>query len=147
MQTTTLVEGRWFCEGPRRHDERFWLSDFHAHEICSVGLDGVVRTEVGLDGDERPSGLGWLPDGTIAVHADPSGVATLHCNDMLVDSDGRAYVGNFGFDLDSTTAAMGPEGLLTARRRPDARTRTHRLRQLGGRLAVESADGGAARGK
>lgn len=133
MQTNTLVEGRWFCEGPRWHDERFWFSDFYAHEICSVGLDGDVRTEVVLDGDERPSGLGWLPDGrllfvamlarrvmrrehdgSIAVHADLSHVATFHCNDMLVDSDGRAYVGNFGFDLDTTMAAMGPEGLLTA---------------------------------
>jgi sugar lactone lactonase YvrE len=133
MHTTTLVEGRWFCEGPRWHDERFWFSDFYAHEICSVGLDGDVRTEVALDGDERPSGLGWLPDGrllfvamlsrrvmrrehdgSIAVHADLSDVATFHCNDMLVDSDGRAYVGNFGFDLDTTMAAMGPEGLLTA---------------------------------
>ena len=133
MQTTTLVEGRWFCEGPRWHDGRFWFSDFYAHEICSVGLDGDVRTEVALDGDERPSGLGWLPDGrllfvamlarrvmrrehdgSIAVHADLSDVATFHCNDMLVDSDGRAYVGNFGFDLDATIAAIGPEGLLTA---------------------------------
>ncbi len=133
MQTTTLVEGRWFCEGPRWHDGRFWFSDFYAHEICSVGLDGDVRTEVALDGDERPSGLGWLPDGrllfvamlarrvmrrehdgSIAVHADLSDVATFHCNDMLVDPDGRAYVGNFGFDLDATIAAIGPEGLFTA---------------------------------
>ena len=133
MQTTTLVEGRWFCEGPRWHDGRFWFSDFYAHEICSVGLDGDVRTEVALDGDERPSGLGWLPDGrllfvamlarrvmrrehdgSIALHADLSDVATFHCNDMLVDPDGRAYVGNFGFDLDATIAAIGPEGLFTA---------------------------------
>ena len=133
MHTTTLVEGRWFCEGPRWHEGRFWFSDFYAHEICSVGLDGDVRTEVALDGDERPSGLGWLPDGrllfvamlarsvmrrehdgSIAVHADLSDVATFHCNDMLVDSDGRAYVGNFGFDLDATIAAIGPEGLFTA---------------------------------
>ncbi len=133
MQTTTLVEGRWFCEGPRWHDGRFWFSDFYAHEICSVGLDGDVRTEVALDGDERPSGLGWLPDGrllfvamlarrvmrrehdgSIAVHADLSDVATFHCNDMLVDADGRAYVGNFGFDLDATVEAIGPDGLFTA---------------------------------
>ena len=133
MHTTTLVEGRWFCEGPRWHDGRFWFSDFYAHEICSVGLDGDVRTEVALEGDERPSGLGWLPDGrllfvamlarrvmrrehdgSLAVHADLSDLATFHCNDMLVDSDGRAYVGNFGFDLDATIAAIGPDGLFTA---------------------------------
>ncbi len=133
METTTLVDGRYFCEGPRWHEDRFWFSDFYAHEICSVGLDGDVRTEVALDGDERPSGLGWLPDGrllfvamlarkvmrrepdgTIVDHADLGSIATFHCNDMLVDDQGRAYVGNFGFDLDPTLAAMGPEGLLTA---------------------------------
>lgn len=133
METTTLVEGRYFCEGPRWHDGRFWFSDFYAHEICSVGLDGDVRVELAIDGDERPSGLGWLPDGrllyvamlarkvmrreadgTVVEHADLGSVATFHCNDMLVDETGRAYVGNFGFDLDAALATMGPEGLLTA---------------------------------
>ena len=32
-------------------------------------------------------------------HADLSEVATSLCNDMTVDAQGRAYVGNFGFDL------------------------------------------------
>ncbi len=133
MDTTILVEGRYFCEGPRWHDDRFWFSDFYAHEICSVGLDGDVRTEVTVGDDERPSGLGWLPDGrllfvamlsrrvmrrehdgTVVEHADLSGVATFHCNDMLVDADGRAYVGNFGFDLDEKIESMGAEGLLGA---------------------------------
>ena len=133
METTTLVDGRWFCEGPRWHDDRFWFSDFYAHEICSVDLDGEVRVEVSLDGDEQPSGLGWLPDGRllfvamlartvmrrehdgrIVEHADLGEFATFHCNDMLVDDAGHAYVGNFGFDLDTTLEAMGPEGLLGA---------------------------------
>jgi sugar lactone lactonase YvrE len=35
------------------------------------------------------------------LHADLSQIATFHCNDMVVDSAGRAYVGNFGFDLDT----------------------------------------------
>ena len=35
------------------------------------------------------------------LHADLSAIATFHCNDMVVDSVGRAYVGNFGFDLDT----------------------------------------------
>jgi sugar lactone lactonase YvrE len=133
METTTFVEGRYFCEGPRWHDGRFWFSDFYAHEICSVGVGGDVRREVELDGGERPSGLGWLPDGrllfvamlarklmrreadgTVVEHADLGAVATFHCNDMLVDDVGRAYVGNFGFDLDATLEAKGPDGLLAA---------------------------------
>jgi sugar lactone lactonase YvrE len=131
--TTTLVAGRYFCEGPRWHDDRFWFSDFYAHEICSVGLDGDVRVEVSIGADERPSGLGWLPDGrllyvamlsrsvmrrehdgSVVVHADLSDLATYHCNDMLVDHVGRAYVGNFGFDLDTVMDEIGAEGLLAA---------------------------------
>jgi len=64
-----------------------------------------------------PSGLGWLPDGRLLVvsmedrrllrldpdglhqMADLSSLATYHCNDMVVDSKGRAYIGNFGFDI------------------------------------------------
>ena len=67
---------------------------------------------------EQPSGLGWLPDGSLLVvsmrdrrvlrrapdgavteHADLSGHRGGHLNDMVVDAPGRAYVGNFGFDL------------------------------------------------
>ena len=130
LTSTVLVEGRYFCEGPRWHDGRFWFSDFYAHEVCSVGLDGDVTVELSL-GDEQPSGLGWLPDGrllvvgmtkrqvlrrdpdgTVAVHAELGDVATFHANDMLVAPDGGAYVGNFGFDLDGILLAEGEEGLL-----------------------------------
>lgn len=130
MTSEVLVAGRHFCEGPRWHDGRFWFSDFYAHEVCSVGLDGDVRTELSL-GDEQPSGLGWLPDGrlllvgmtrrqvlrrevdgTVAVHAELDGIATFHANDMLVTPVGDAYVGNFGFDLDGLLLAEGEEGLL-----------------------------------
>lgn len=39
------------------------------------------------------------PDGRLAVHADLAAYATGHTNDMVIDAHGRAYVGNFGFDL------------------------------------------------
>jgi len=126
-----IVEGRYFCEGPRWQDGRFWFSDFFAREVCSVGLDGDVVVEAAFDG--RPSGLGWLPDGSLLVvsmldrkvmrrqpdgsfveHADLSALATFHANDMLVDDAGTAYVGNFGFDIDATMAELGVEGMLSA---------------------------------
>ena len=81
--------------------------------------------------DDAPSGLGWMPDGSMlivsmtrrrvlrrspdgrmSVHADLSGIATFHCNDMVVDSSGRAYVGNFGFDLHHELAARGDQSVL-----------------------------------
>ena len=37
---------------------------------------------------------------------------TFHCNDMVVDAAGRAYVGNFGFDLDAEIAARGVPAVL-----------------------------------
>ena len=60
------------------------------------------------------------PDGTLVTHADLSAHATGHANDMTVDDQGRAYVGNFGFDLMSgqppATAALhrvDPDGTVT----------------------------------
>jgi len=110
-----LLTGLRFGEGPRWHDDRLWFSDMHDRRVIAVGLDGAAETMVETPHD--CSGLGWLPDGRLLVvsmedrkllrldpgglaeAADLSGVATFHCNDMLVDAAGRAYVGNFGFDL------------------------------------------------
>ncbi len=114
--TTILVEGLRFPEGPRWHDGRLWCSDQHDRRVLAVGTDGTVETIVEVP--YGPSGLGWLPDGRMLVvsmedrrllRLDPGGLtevadlselATWHCNDMVVDASGRAYVGNFGFDLD-----------------------------------------------
>jgi sugar lactone lactonase YvrE len=127
-RAAVAATGLYFGEGPRWHDGRLWFSDFHARAVCSLGADGNVRTE--LPFDDQPSGLGWLPDGRLLVvsmqrrqvwridrdgarlHADLSAVAGYHANDMVVDAHGRAYVGNFGFDLDRELHARGVEGVL-----------------------------------
>jgi len=115
--TKVLVDGLCFPEGPRWHQGSFWFSDMHAKRVLRCGLDG--RTETVVEVPNNPSGLGWLPDGRLlvvsmndrklmrlepgglAVHAELGHIATFHCNDMVVDALGRAYVGNFGFDLDT----------------------------------------------
>jgi sugar lactone lactonase YvrE len=125
---TTLLEGLHFGEGPRWHDGKLWFSDFYDHAVMSVKPGGKAEKVVEVPG--QPSGLGWLPDGRLLIvsmtdrklmrlegkslvqHADLSGVATFHCNDMVVDSVGRAYVGNFGFDLEAYMAAHGIEAAL-----------------------------------
>jgi sugar lactone lactonase YvrE len=38
-------------------------------------------------------------DGAVHEHADVSALTSGHLNDMIVDRQGRAYAGNFGFDL------------------------------------------------
>jgi sugar lactone lactonase YvrE len=124
-----LTDGVNFGEGPRWRDGRLWFSDFVAQAVESISLAGDLRVEFTLD--DRPSGLGWTPDGdllvvsmekrqvlrrspdgALRVHADLGAIAAFHCNDMVVDAEGRAYVGNFGFDLDAALTARGLEGVI-----------------------------------
>ena len=123
--TSILLEGLHFGEGPRWHDGRLWFSDFYAHAVKSVDETGKVRTELTLD--DQPSGIGWLPDGRLlvvamkeravkrleptglALHADISHLTAHLCNDMVVDVDGSAWVGNFGFDLDAELRTRGAD--------------------------------------
>jgi sugar lactone lactonase YvrE len=126
QQAEPFLSGLYFGECPRWHDGRLWYSDFFDHAVFSVSPDGDRRTEVDFEGE--PAGLGWLPDGrllissrldravvrqepngTLVHHGDLSPWATWHANDMVVATNGQAYCGNFGFDLDGlyegTTAA------------------------------------------
>jgi sugar lactone lactonase YvrE len=133
LETRILLDGLAFGEGPRWHDGKLWFSDMHRKQVMTLDLDGRTETIVEVPGS--PSGLGWLPDGRLLVvsmtdrrllrldggalveHADLSTLAAFDCNDMVVDGSGRAYVGNFGFDLHAgvppTPAALilvTPEG-------------------------------------
>lgn len=113
---TTLISGLSFTEGPRWHDGRLYVSDFYTHRVLAVSIDGATETVAHVP--RQPSGLGFLADGRMLIvsmrdrkvlrreadgslveHADLSGLAPWHLNDMLADHDGRAWVGNFGFDL------------------------------------------------
>jgi sugar lactone lactonase YvrE len=127
-RANVLAEGLYFGEGPRWHQGRLWYSDFYDHQVKSMDAAGATRTE--LEIDDQPSGLGWLPDGRLlvvamhrrqllrldpgglALHADLGGVAAYHANDMVVDGEGRAYVGNFGFHLDEEIKARGVQSVL-----------------------------------
>ena len=121
MGFEVLVEGLSFGEGPRWRNGRLYYSDFFRHVVEAVDLSGKVETVAEVP--NQPSGLGWLPDGRLLVvsmldrkllrqetdgslveHADLSGIATWHCNDMVVDDSGRAYVGNFGYDMEDRNA-------------------------------------------
>ena len=131
-----LVDGLDFGEGPRWRDGQLWYSDFFQHRVYTVTTDGQQETILDL-GEEQPSGLGWLPDGDllvvgmlgrrilrydgteVTVHAELGHIATSHCNDMVVDRRGNAYVGNFGFDY---SAGQAPAGAALALARPDGST-------------------------
>lgn len=115
MTPTIFLTDLCFTEAPRWHNNRLYFSDFYRHEVLSVDEAGnlavICRVET------QPCGLGWLPDGRmlivsmldrrvlrlepdgrLEVHADLNDIATSNCNDMVVDTLGRAYVGNFGYN-------------------------------------------------
>ena len=130
-----FVSGLFFGECPRWHDGRLWYSDFFDHAVYSVSSEGERRTEVDFDGE--PAGLGWLPDGRLLInsrldrvimrrepdgslvqHGDLTPWATWHANDLVVASNGQAYAGNFGFNLDGLydgtvdPSAIAPTSLI-----------------------------------
>ncbi len=126
--TDILVEGLHFPECPRWHDGRLWFSDMHGHCVMTADLAG--RTTVVADLPTQPAGLGWTPAGQLLtvsmvdrqllrrdgarweLVADLSHLASFHCNDMLVDTRGRAYIGTFGFDLHASAAFAPGEIIL-----------------------------------
>jgi sugar lactone lactonase YvrE len=115
MQSKRWLSGFGFGEAPRWHDGRLWFSDFGDCVVRTVDEAGQIREVLRVGA--RPSGLGWLPDGSLLVvsmadrrllrvheghtveHADLSRFADFPCNDMVVDGQGNAYIGHFGFDL------------------------------------------------
>ncbi len=130
-ESTVVREGLSFGEGPRWHDGRLWYSDFYRHGVFSMAGDGAdERLEHEVAG--QPSGLGWTTGGDLLcvsmvdhrVLRISKGVASTfaeigeYCgfwaNDMVVSATGYAYVGNFGFDLDTMLAEIGVEGLLAS---------------------------------
>ncbi len=104
-----------FLEGPRWRDGLLWVSDVNGKKVYTINAKGerTVMAEV----DKRPSGIGFLPNGTplvvsmgdntlrrieddkLPVHADVSALVKGQINDMVVDKKGNAYVGSMGYDL------------------------------------------------
>jgi sugar lactone lactonase YvrE len=133
----TLFEGGNYFECPRWRDDRWWVSDFYRHAVISYDPQGRERIECEVEA--QPSGLGWLPDGdlivvsmkdrrvlrrapdgSVSTHAQLSELTTGHANDMIVDRHGRAFVGNFGFDLmgggtpaPASLVRVDPDGAVT----------------------------------
>ena len=112
---TVLVDGLHFPECLRWREGRLFFSDMYGDAVHAYRFDsGRLETVAEVF---HPGGIGWLPDGRLLVvasedrqivevadgknrvYADLSGFAPGWLNDMLVDDNGRIYVGNFGYDL------------------------------------------------
>jgi sugar lactone lactonase YvrE len=119
----TLATGFAFLEAPRWHEGRLWFSDFNTHLVHRLEPDGSIATICEVPG--QPSGLGFTPagelmissmldhrvlvlrDGALVEVADLTAYQGGPGNDLLVDRQGRAYVGNFGADVDAGEPERG----------------------------------------
>jgi sugar lactone lactonase YvrE len=133
MTTNLDVTGAFF-ECPRWHDGRLWVSDYWGGQVSAISPDG--SSEIVAEVPASPSGLGWLPDGTLLVvsmmdrkvlrmdggtateHADLAEHSGPQANDMVVDATGRAYVSTIdivGFDTMPATnlVRVDPDGTVS----------------------------------
>jgi sugar lactone lactonase YvrE len=127
-QTRILIDDLTFAEGPRWRDGFLYFSDFYDGVVKRVSLD--AKSDIVAHVPTQPSGLGWLPDGrmlivsmtdrqlmcldatTLSAVSDLTALAGFHCNDMVVDAQGRAYIGNFGFNSEAGEQPIGTNLVL-----------------------------------
>lgn len=132
----SLHTGGIFFEAPRWHDGCWWVSDFYTHLVSRISTEGAVEKVVEVPA--QPSGLGWLPDGSLVISSMrdhtvlrfADGRLTVladlsdHCggflNDLVVDPAGHIFVGDFGFDLHAgepprptSLKRVDPDGTVT----------------------------------
>jgi sugar lactone lactonase YvrE len=126
----TLMTDLAFPESPRWHENRLWFSDWGAHEVIAVDLEG--KGEVIVRVPSFPMCVDWLPDGRLLIvsaseglllrrepdgslvtHADLTGLSEHKWNDIVVDGRGNAYVNNIGFDFPGGEFAPGILALVT----------------------------------
>lgn len=110
-----ISSGLIFPESPRWREGALYFSDIMAGRVLRADMSGDVREIAIYDG--WLSGLGWLPDGSLIVvsmndrkllrlvegelveFADLSECTTKHPNDMIVDSEGNAFISEVGYDI------------------------------------------------
>jgi len=114
---TLIFSDLRFPEGARWHEGRLWFSDMHTGQVFRSDPGSRKLEEVAVV-DDQPSGLGWLPDGSLLIScmlsrtvrrlapggavsgfADLSGLTAAPINDLVTDDLGRTFVGGFGYDL------------------------------------------------
>lgn len=124
-----VADGLHMPECPRWHNGNLWFSDIRGHRVYRVD-EARVTIVHDFSEQEEPAGLGWLPggdllvagmrgrvlyrisDGSALVHADLKILASHQINDMIVTSDGTAFVTQMGFDLDAAEPEASSTSLI-----------------------------------
>jgi sugar lactone lactonase YvrE len=126
----TLMTGLALGESPRWHDGRLWFSDWGAHEVVAVDLNG--DSDIILHVPSLPFSIDWLPDGRLLIvspndrallrreadgslvpHASLSSLARYPWNEIVVDGRGNIYLNNIGFDFPAGAFAPGILAVVT----------------------------------
>ena len=155
-KTEILLDGLGFPACPRWRDDMLYFSDQHFNHVISVDMQGDAGSVAEIPG--TPGGIGWLPDGRmlvvemkmrrlmrldseddLTVAADLSRMVTTQLNDMVVDREGNAYVGNFGYDIGDPTAEPHFAQIIMVTADGEAGTMAHGLAFPNG-LAITSDD-------
>lgn len=112
----TILSGLAFPESMRWHKGELWFSDVLAGKVYRADIYTGKYLEVASI-PPIVSGLGWLPNGGLlavdcearqVIAVDSSGTKSVYAdmgqrwqypaNDMLVDADGTAWIGSYGFN-------------------------------------------------
>jgi sugar lactone lactonase YvrE len=159
MATTTprsirrIADGFSLLEGPRWHNGILYASDFYTYRVLAFDADGGFETICKVPG--QPSGLGWDPLGRLLVvsmtdarllRLETDGLREVAClwdyfrgpaNDMVVDSQGRAYIGSYRLVGDNDSV-LEPTPLV--RVDPDGTATVEAAKMLGPNGAVITPD-------
>jgi sugar lactone lactonase YvrE len=126
-----IISDLVFPESPRWHGGRLWVSDWGAHEVHALDLDGADEVVARVDSfpmciDHLPDGrllvvssgdrrvLRRETDGSLVTHAELASIDEHPWNDIVVDGRGNAYVNNIGFDFPGGEFAPGLVALVDA---------------------------------
>jgi sugar lactone lactonase YvrE len=116
IQSSLVAERLSWPEAPRWRDGALWFADCHHFQLKKVISGHEPEVIASVPG--RPAGMGFHPDGRLLLAsaldkklwwvgeegdlvqaADLSDHARGLLNDMVVDANGRAWVGDTGFNL------------------------------------------------
>jgi len=124
-----LANGFCFGEGPRWFEGLLWFSDMLGEAVHTSTLGGALTT-LPLPG-HSPAGLGFRPDGslliasteqrqvlrydgeTVVTIADLADLVPASLGDMVVDDEGRAYIGSQAFS-GGVIARLDPDDSATS---------------------------------
>lgn len=158
-----VAEGK-YLEGPRWRNGKLWFVDSLAMTLLRVSIAGECETVCQIPG--IAGGMGFLPNGDpvitsmfdrrlltfahgeVSTLRNLSNVAAGTIDDMIIDGQGRIYIGDLGFDL-MTGGSHDNGQIILVTPNEDARVVARGLRFPNGiavsedakRLVVAESDG------